>query len=139
MEAARGYTPAAAFAFGWHNVATGRQAGTMSNEHPHQGERAATDLVAEAEAQVLRLGQRLGAVIARLEAGDLAVAGEVPAAVSALDKALGAVFSERAKRERKGGVAEGQLDLGAARAEIRRRLDRLRAVAGAGGVSEQSE
>lgn len=111
----------------------------MSNEHPRQGEQGETDLVAEAEAQVLRMGQRLGAVIARLEAGDLAVAGEVPAAVSALDKALGAVFSERAKRERKGGHIDGQLDLGAARTEIRRRLDRLRAVAGAGGVSVRAE
>lgn len=103
----------------------------MSNENPRQG-----DLVAEAEAQVLRCGRRLSELIERLEAGDVAASGEVPGAIGALDKALGAVFSERAKRERNGGGAapDHDLDLGAARAEIRRRLDRLRAVAGAGGV-----
>lgn len=97
-------------------------------------ERAAADLAAEAEAYVLRAGQRLGVLIERLDAGDLAAAGEVPAAVASLDKALGAVFSERARREKAGGGAasEGQLDLEAARAEIGRRLARLRAVADPG-------
>jgi len=109
----------------------------MKHDTSGQGVRAGGDLVAEAEAQVLRLGRRLGEIIARLETGDLAAAGEVPVAVAALDKALGAVFSERAKRERSGGGqgaagGQGQLDLVAAGDEIRRRLARLRAVGGAG-------
>ena len=102
------------------------------------------DLVAEAEAQVLRAGRRLGALIERLEAEDLSAAGEVAGAISALDKALGAVFHERAKREKNGGdgardgardgVRDGGLDLAAARDEVWRRLARLRAAADAGGV-----
>lgn len=93
------------------------------------------DLVVEAEAQLLRAGRRLGELVDRLEAGDLTAAGEVPAVVATLDKALGAVFSERARRERNGGssAAAGQLDLGAARAEIERRLARLRATLDADG------
>lgn len=113
----------------------------MSEKHPRQGECGLADLVAEAEAQVLRAGRRLGEIIARLEGEDMAAAGEVPAAVAALDKALGAVFSERARRERSGGggSAAGELDLGEARREILRRMDRLRAVAGAGGVPGGAE
>jgi hypothetical protein len=114
----------------------------MNNEHPRQGEPVMPDLVAEAEAQVLRIGRQLGAIIERLEAGDLAVTGEVPAAVTALDKALGAVFSERARRVRNGGgtdVVGGEFDLGAARAEIGRRLARLRDIAGTGEVPGGAE
>lgn len=103
-------------------------------------EKPAADLAAEAEAFVLRAGQRLGALIERLEAGDLTAAGEVPAALATLEKALGAVFSERARRERSGGAAaEGHLDLGAARDEIGRRLARLRAVSGAGELPGGAE
>jgi hypothetical protein len=110
----------------------------MKTKHPQQGTRDLDALVAEAEAQVLRCGRRLSVLIDRLEAGELVASGEVPGAISALDKALGAVFSERARRDRAGAgpgpVPEGELDLGAARAEVRRRLDRLRADLDAGGV-----
>jgi hypothetical protein len=116
----------------------------MAKEDHSQGEGGTGDLVAAAEAQVLRCGRRLAALIERLEAGELAAASEVPAAIAALDKALGAVFSERARRDR--GAASGSdrggdagLDLGAARAEIRRRLDRLRAAQAAGGVPGGAE
>ena len=112
----------------------------MKHEHPPKGEVPATDLVAEAEAQLWRIGRRLGEITERLDAGDLGAAGEVPAAVAALDKALGAVFSERARRERHGGGTGGEggggLDLEAARDEIRRRLDRLRTHGGAGELPE---
>ena len=102
----------------------------------------AADLVVEAEAQLLRAGRRLGELVDRLDAGDLTAAGEVPAAVATLDKALGAVFSERARRERNGGssaATAGQLDLGAARAEVERRLARLRATLDADGLSGRVE
>lgn len=113
----------------------------MGNDQPRQGEADLASLVAEAEAQVLRCGRRLAAIIERLEMGELAAAGEVPGAIAALDKALGAVFSERARRERLGGApaAAGELDLDAARAEVRRRLDRLRAAGEAGNVPGQPE
>ncbi len=108
----------------------------MNNGHPPQGEHGLAALVAEAEAQVLRCGRRLGALIERLEAGELGAAAEVAGAIAALDKALAAVFHERARRDRAGGGAgadtDPQLDLGAARAEVRHRLARLRAASGAG-------
>ncbi len=113
----------------------------MSNDKTPAGERTAEDLLAEAEAQVLRLGRQLGEIIGQMECGELAMTGEVPATLAALDKALGAVFNERARRERNGGgkPAAGQLDLGAAQDEVRRRLDRLRAVADAGALRDGVE
>ena len=110
----------------------------MNTEHPRHGAGDLDALVAEAEAQVLRCGRRLAVLIDRLEAGELVASGEVPGAIAALDKALGAVFSERAKRDRAvagtGATPDSDLDLGAARAEVRRRLDRLRADLAAGEV-----
>lgn len=110
----------------------------MSKRTPPRGAPPLADLVAEAEAQVLRAGRRLGALIDRLEAEDLSAAAEVAGAIAALDKALGAVFHERARRDKHAGTGadaprDANLDLAAARAEVDRRLARLRATLGADG------
>ncbi len=112
----------------------------MQRKKARQGASEPDDLLAEAEAQVLRCGRRLAALIERLEAGELAAAHEVPSAIAALDKALAAVFSERAKRERTTGQgSDTGIDFDAARDEVRRRLDRLRATYAARGVSGEPE
>lgn len=119
----------------------GQEATGMTEDRTRGQSPPLADLVAEAEAQVLRAGRRLGALIERLEAEDLSAGPEVAGAIAALDKALGAVFHERARRERMGGegACEGQLDLAAARAEVERRLARLRASLGAGVVPGGTE
>lgn len=110
----------------------------MTKDNPRQGEAAAPDIVSVAEWHLGETSKVLKMVITDIEAGKFGTAKELGGTVASLRKALEAVFSERAKLQRieaAGATGAGELDLGAARAEIRRRMDRLRASAGAGGIS----
>ena len=110
----------------------------MTNDNPRQGEARAPDILSVAEWHLGETSRVLRRTITDIEAGKFGTAKELGGMVASLRKALGAVFSERAKLQRietAGATGAGELDLGAARAEIKRRMDRLRASAGAGGVS----
>lgn len=99
-------------------------------------------MVAQAERQLAASGKALDEVITDIKAGKFGPARDLVAATAALRKALEAVFSERAKLEKiaqSEGRSTGELDLGAARAEIERRMDRLRETYRAKEVPEQSE
>ncbi len=114
----------------------------MTENDPRQGEPSQHSVVAVADWHLGETAKVLRAVVSDIEAGKFGPAKELGATVAALRKALEAVFSERAKLERLGaaeGARDGELDLGAARTEIRRRLDRLRAVSGARGFSGEPE
>lgn len=110
----------------------------MTNDNPRQGEAGSPDIVSVAEWHLGETSKVLKMVITDIEAGKFGTVKELGGTVASLRKALEAVFSERAKLQRleaAGATGAGELDLGAARAEIRRRMDRLRASAGPGGVS----
>lgn len=108
----------------------------MTRRRPPQGGRSPDDMAADMAAEVDALyhsaAQRLRDLIDRLDAGEMAAAGELPSAAPILHKAMLAVLHEREKLERIGRAdPDGEFDLAAARAEVRRRLDRLRAAEGA--------
>ncbi|HHX90591.1 MAG TPA: hypothetical protein GX700_12665 [Paracoccus sp.] len=111
----------------------------MTNDNPRQGEARASDIVSVAQWHLGETSRVLRGAISDIEAGKFGAAKELGGTVASLRKALEAVFSERAKLQRieaaEGGAGAGDLDLGAARAEIGRRMDRLRASAGPGGIS----
>jgi hypothetical protein len=84
---------------------------------------------------------RFAALTEEAESGNLEAVQAVPKASVEFRKAGEAILDERRKLDRLLGklvVGEGgvELDLDAARAEIRCRMDRLRTAGGAGGVSE---
>jgi hypothetical protein len=84
---------------------------------------------------------RFAALTDEAENGNAEAVEAMPKASAAFRKAGEAVLDERRKLDRllgrlEVGEAGVELDLDAARAEIRRRMDRLRASHGAGGVSE---
>ena len=102
----------------------------MKKRDPSTGESPPAHLVAQAERQLAAYGAELDAVIQTIQSGDVTASRELATVVASLRKALEAVFSERAKLEkitRESGQRDGELDLAAARAEVRRRMDRLRA------------
>lgn len=104
----------------------------MTNKNPHAGAADQENLVCVAERHFGATARTLGAIIDDIEAGRFGPAKDLGGTVTALRKALEAVFSERARLERLGaadGPRAGELDLDAARAEIARRMDRLRASA----------
>lgn len=119
----------------------------MTKEDPRTGEAAPRRLVAVAERQLAACAEALDAAIEDIRAGNFGPARDFAPVTAALRKALEAVFSERAKLEkiaqqqRADGAtgAAGTLDLAAARAEVRRRMARLRATLGAGAVPEEPE
>ena len=96
-------------------------------------------LVREADNMLGRAGRDLEQIIETLRGGAFGPARDLAPTLMLLEKAMGAIFSERSKLERlgaeKGGGDGGELDLAAARAEIERRMARLRSSLGAGGVS----
>jgi hypothetical protein len=96
-------------------------------------------LVREADNMLGRAGRDLEQIIETLRSGAFGPARDLAPTLMLLEKAMGAIFSERNKLERlgaeKGGGDGGELDLDAARAEIERRMARLRSSLGAGGVS----
>ena len=134
--------PVAAFPFPSHGVAKQRVT-RMKNKKPcSSGVEDRRDLVAQAERQLWAAGTALDDMIADIRAGKLGAAKDLSAAVAGLRKGLEAVFSERAKLEKfesEHGDIAGELDLESARAEVRSRLDRLRASNAAGGFSDRAE
>jgi hypothetical protein len=101
----------------------------MTTHDPRQGEEGPRHLVAQAERQLAFFGAMLDQAAEDLAAGSFDTPREAVAAVLSLRKALEAVFNERAKLEKLGEQhgGGGALDLDAARAEIGRRMARLRA------------
>ena len=114
----------------------------MTDGKTPQGEDPPRHLVAQAERQLAACGAELDAVIESIKAGDLGPARDLASAMAALRKALEAVFSERAKLEKiteQSGTRDGELDLAAAGAEVRRRMACLRTAQSARGVSGGAE
>ncbi|WP_417601368.1 hypothetical protein [Pararhodobacter oceanensis] len=114
----------------------------MDNNDPETGETASHHLVAQAERQLFASGEALDAILAEIKAGNFGATKDLSGAISGLRKGLEAVFSERAKLEKfdgQHGHRPGELDLAAAGVEVRRRMARLRASFGAGGVSGGDE
>lgn len=129
----------------------------MNKDNPRQGEGLAPFVVPEGAPDVVSVadwlfGQSAEALmnaVIDIQSGDYDDARDMGALITALRKALEAVLHERARIDRIArasggagagdGAAGGVLDLGAARAEIRRRMDRLRAAAGEAGVSGKPE
>jgi len=114
----------------------------MDKNDPHSGEGELRHLVAQAERQLWASGKALDAVISDIKNGKFGSSKDLSAAVASLRKGLEAVFSERAKLEKYSethGAGAGELDLDTARAEVRRRMDRLRATYGTRGIPDGAE
>lgn len=104
------------------------------------GDPAARALLEDAEQHYRRTIRALYEVIEEIEAGNTERARMLRGALSDLGKAAQTAFDERLRVEKRlnadSGAVSGQaLDLDAARAEIGRRLDRLRAASGGAVVS----
>lgn len=115
----------------------------MADKTPPQGEPDAQGPARIAAEQFERAMARINHAIRELEQDPSRAAKEVIEESRLLRKALENIYEER-KRIRSlaggdGGAASGVLDLGAARAEIGRRLACLRAAAAGSGLSGQSE
>ena len=98
------------------------------------------DILTVAEQHLERSADDLNWVINQIKAGDTSRAKEVSGIVTMLGKALQSALDERVRveklrRQDAGIVADYALDFDAARDEIGRRLARLRAAGGGGGVS----
>ncbi|WP_286174195.1 hypothetical protein [Rhodobacter sp. NTK016B] len=114
----------------------------MKKRDPSTRDKPPEHLVAQAERQLAAYGAELDAVIETIRSGDITASRELASVVASLRKALEAVFSERAKLEKiseQSGRRHGELDLDAARAEVRRRMDRLRAANDPRGFPEGPE
>lgn len=114
----------------------------MEKNDPRKGEGDLRHLVAQAERQFWASGEALDAAISDIKAGKFGASKDLSALVAGLRKGLEAVFSERAKLEKfdpEIGQGTGELDLDAARAEVRRRMDRLRVTYGARELSDGAE
>ncbi len=114
----------------------------MKKRDPRSGEEAPRHLVAQAERQLAAYGEELDTVIEDIKQGKFGPSRELAAVTAALRKALEAVFSERARLDKLSqgdGPRDGELDLDAARTEIGRRMDRLRAALDPGEVPERAE
>lgn len=114
----------------------------MTTLYPETGETASDRTFDEANALFHRAVGALGDLVKRLEAGEFEASADADYAVKKIDKSLELVIKERQRieeRKRKeigaasGGIA---IDFDAARDEIGRRLARLRAAGGTGGIPE---
>ncbi|MHC0053116.1 hypothetical protein [Actibacterium sp. D379-3] len=108
------------------------------------GDAAAQAVLAAAEQHYLRTIEVLHNLIEEVTAGRSARAKELKGALSDLGRAAQTAFDERSRVEKRirsdtGIVHDYALDFADARAEIGRRLARLRAAGGAGGVSGGAE
>ena len=95
-------------------------------------EGSASEILKQTEAHYERAIQALGALIVRIESGEMGGKTEVQQTAQDVRKAMQTFFDERKKIEdqlrRDAGVVHSvALDFNAARDEIGRRLDRLRA------------
>ena len=103
----------------------------MTRDIPEEGE--ATDAVLAVTGDWLReAAEGIAATVQAVRAGDLSRVKDAEAHVRALRAALQLFMEERTRVEKlrkqaAGSIAVSGLDLGAARAEIGRRLARLRA------------
>lgn len=114
----------------------------MDKNDPREGDSELRHLLVQAERQFWASGDALDAVIADIKDGKFGATKDLTAVVASLRKGLEAVFSERARLEKYEtdvGTGTGELDLGAARTEIRRRMDRLRASFSPREVSDGSD
>ena len=114
----------------------------MDKNDPPAGESELRHLVAQAERQLWASGEVLDAIISDIKAGKFGASKDLSTVVASLRKGLEAVFSERARLEKYDethGSRAGDLDLEGARAEVRRRMDRLRATYGTRGISDGAE
>jgi len=101
------------------------------------GDEASRAVLEEAIEHYRRTIRALHTLIGEVEAGRSARARELRGALGDLGKAAQTAFDERARVEKRlrqeaGGPQGYALDFDSARAEIGRRLDRLRAAGGAG-------
>jgi len=106
---------------------------------PSAGNAADWALLEEAEEHYRRMVRALNEIIQEVEAGKSERARMLRGALTDLGKAAQTAFDERLRvekrlRESSGVAGDYSLDLAEARAEIGRRLDRLRASRGAGDV-----
>ncbi|MGC9370607.1 MAG: hypothetical protein ACP5DX_13800 [Paracoccaceae bacterium] len=111
---------------------------------PLAGERASQEILAEAELHYRRTIRALNQIIEDVTAGRTDRVKELKGALADLGRATQTAFDERARVEKRirtetGIIHDYALDLAEARDEIGRRLDRLRAAGGAGGVPGQPE
>lgn len=112
----------------------------MTSDIPSDHEGSPADLLAEAEAHYEDALEAVRALKARLAEGAEPPAAEISRIAQDYRRATQTLFDERKRlddqRKREAGVVHDYaLDLDAARVEIGRKLDRLRAARGAAGVS----
>ncbi|WP_132601583.1 hypothetical protein [Rhodovulum adriaticum] len=111
---------------------------------PLGGDSAAQAVLAEAEEHYRRTIRALHDIMEEVQSGHVERAKELRTALSDLGKAAQTAFDERVRVEKRlrsesGIVNDYALDLDGARAEIGRRLDRLRTARGAGEISGGAE
>ncbi len=116
----------------------------MTTRRPPEGETAGNDPTAAAEALLSETAEVVRQLLAQVRAGEFGKAEALAREQAQLRKALLAAITERQtierlKRESGAEAPNAALDLVAAREEIGRRLARLRAAAGADGVSGKPE
>ena len=116
----------------------------MTSDTPSDHEGRPADLLAAAEAHYEDALEAVRALTARLAEGAEPPAAEISRIAQDYRRATQTLFDERKRlddqRRREAGVVHDYaLDLDAARAEIGRKLDLLRAEAGSGGVSGRSD
>ncbi|MCV6598454.1 MAG: permease [Mangrovicoccus sp.] len=114
----------------------------MTHTYPEQEDVSEDRMFKEANAMFHRAVCALGDLVQRIEAGEMELDAEAKQVIRALDNSSGLVLKERQRfddrKSKQIGAAAGgcvALDFDAARVEIGRRLARLRAAEGAGGVS----
>jgi hypothetical protein len=106
---------------------------------PAAGDAADRALLEEAEEHYRRTIRALNEIIQEVEAGNSERARMLRGALTDLGKAAQTAFDERLRvekrlRESSGFAGDYSLDLAEARAEIGRRLDRLRTSRGSDGI-----
>ncbi len=105
------------------------------------GEGPADEILLIAERHFRRMLERIDLIIVELKESETVAAKEAQAAVRDLSKAVQTIFDERTKFEKlrnlkAGAVHHVAFDFDAARDEIGRRMARLRAARGAGGIPQ---
>lgn len=108
---------------------------------PDEDQGNSTELLSIAQDHFERLAGALNRAVVAVEDGQADTAKEAQGLARDLSKSLQSVMEERVRveklrRQNAGIVHDFAIDFESARDEIRRRLARLRAAVGAGGVSE---
>jgi len=113
-------------------------------DHPAGAERVPVSRLDSALEVFETFREELAALLHEVREGDTARAKKLSPVVTELSRAVGALAKEvqhaEETRRRNGGEREaGTLDLDLARAEIRRRLSRLRAARGGAEISDGAD